>query len=144
MFSQTSEYALRAAVFLADQPAERRTARDIADAMDIPVDYVSKVMQSLARAGLVEAQRGKLGGFRLTRPAGRITLLDVVNAVDPIRRISTCPLKLEQHSRVLCPLHRKLDDALAAIEREFRQTVISDLIDVAARPLMAAGGCHAD
>src|SRR3982750_2325889 len=131
MFSQTTEYALRAAVFLAgQQTTEYRTARDIAEGMDMPVDYVSKVMQSLARAGLVVAQRGKLGGFCLTRPAGRISLLDVVNAVDPIRRISTCPLRLPQHSRVLCPLHKKLDKAIASIESEFRQTSIADLIEV--------------
>ena len=143
MFSQTAEYALRAAVFLADEPAERHTARDIAHAMDIPVDYVSKVMQCLARAGLVEAQRGKLGGFRLTRAAGRISLLDVVNAVDPIRRISACPLRLEQHKRVLCPLHRKLDDALAGIESQFRQTSIGDLVGVTNGGVSVAGASNA-
>jgi Rrf2 family protein len=111
--------------------------------MDIPFDYVSKVMQCLARAGLVEAQRGKLGGFRLARAGARITLLDVINAVDPIRRITRCPLRLEQHRRVLCPLHRKLDQALSAIEREFRQTSISDLIDVSAGKAKAAGASHA-
>jgi Rrf2 family protein len=143
MFSQTAEYALRAAVFLAEDAAERRTARDIAAAMDIPVDYVSKVMQSLARAGLVEAQRGKLGGFRLTRSGADISLLDVVNAVDPIRRISSCPLKLRQHSRILCPLHRKLDEALATIEREFLRTSVADLVDTpAVATASAAGACH--
>jgi Rrf2 family protein len=142
MFSQTSEYALRAAVFLASEPSERRTARDIADAMDIPVEYLSKVLQSLARAGLVEAQRGHRGGFRLARSGEKISLLDVMNAVDPVRRISTCPLRLEQHRHVLCPLHRKLDQALAGIERDFRQTSISDLIDIPLGPALV-GVSHA-
>ena len=143
MFSQTSEYALRAAVFLADGPAERRTARDIATAMSIPIDYVSKVMQSLGRAGLVEAQRGKQGGFRLTRDSADISLLDVMNAVDPLRRISSCPLRLDQHRHLMCPLHRKLDQALAAIENEFRRTSISDLIDTRRAEPRAAGAAHA-
>jgi Rrf2 family transcriptional regulator, nitric oxide-sensitive transcriptional repressor len=141
-FSQTAEYALRAVVFLAQDSAERRTARDIADAMQIPVDYVSKVMQSLARAGLVEAQRGKLGGFRLTRPAHRVTLLEVVNAVDPVRRISSCPLGLRQHSRTLCPLHRKLDEAVASVERELLLTSVADLVEMPAA-VAAAGVSHA-
>jgi Rrf2 family transcriptional regulator, nitric oxide-sensitive transcriptional repressor len=143
MFSQTAEYALRAAVYLAEDPAGRRTARDIADAMQIPVDYVSKVMQSLARAGLVQAQRGKLGGFRLTRPAGLVTLLEVVNSVDPLRRISTCPLGLRQHSRALCPLHRKLDAAVASVERELHLTSVADLVEAPAAVASAAGASHA-
>lgn len=143
MFSQTAEYALRAAVFLAGNPSVRHTARDIADAMEIPADYVSKVMQCLARAGIVDAQRGKLGGFLLARASAQISLLDVVNAVDPMRRITGCPLGLQQHSLALCPLHRKLDDALAGVEREFRGTSIADLVEVSGVAAKAAGASDA-
>jgi hypothetical protein len=65
-----------------------------------------------------------------------------LNAVDPIQRIRTCPLMLEQHRHVLCPLHRKMDDALCSIEREFRRTSIADLIDFASAT-NSVGRCHA-
>jgi Rrf2 family protein len=92
-------------------------------------------MQSLARAGLVDAQRGRNGGFTLTSPPGQITVLDVIDAVDPIRRIRACPLGLKGHER-LCPLHRRLDDAIEHVERAFAATRISDLLqDAAVKPL---------
>ena len=53
MFSQTTEYALRAAVYLAQEPERVRTTREIAEATSVPVDYLAKVMRSLVRAGLV-------------------------------------------------------------------------------------------
>jgi Rrf2 family nitric oxide-sensitive transcriptional repressor len=139
MFSQTAEYALRAVVSLADSDGRPLTTHQLAELTQVPLDYLSKVMQSLGRGGLVESQRGKHGGFRLARPANRLTILDVLNAVDPLTRIRTCPLKLKGHGRQLCPLHRRLDDAISTVEKAFADTVISDLLNPQAeiRPLCA-------
>lgn len=127
MISQTAEYALRAMVFLADQ-TEPRTTLAISTATQIPTGYLAKVMQNLSRNGLVKAQRGLHGGFTLAVPASETTVLQVINAVDPIRRYQECPLGL--HGVNLCPLHRKLDDAAQKIEAAFRDTSVADLIDV--------------
>lgn len=124
MISQTAEYALRAAVYLAEQPAPRTTS-EIAAKTQSPTGYLSKVMQSLCRAGLVQSQRGLHGGFVLAHPADEMTVLQVVNAVEPIRRFHECPLGL--HGIHLCPLHRKLDDAAKSIEASFGDTTIADL-----------------
>jgi Rrf2 family transcriptional regulator, nitric oxide-sensitive transcriptional repressor len=139
MFSQTAEYALRAAVHIASHPNDRSTTRDIADAMNIPADYLSKVMQALVRAGIVTAVRGKSGGFQLARAGRDTSVLDVVNAVDPIRRIPSCPLHLPHHAGRMCPLHTKLDQAAAMLEQEFAKTCISDLTENA---VMVAGAGH--
>src|ERR1043166_7453075 len=128
MFSQTAEYALRAVVSLADSAGEPRTTQQIANLTQVPLDYLSKVMQALGRCGLIESQRGKHGGFTLARPANRLTILDVLNAVDPLPRIRNCPLPLKSHSRHLGPLHRRLDDALASVKKAFAETAISDLL----------------
>lgn len=127
MISQTAEYALRAIVFLArhDDPS---TTAEIARATHVPGGYLSKVMQSLCRSGLVRSQRGLHGGFTLVRAVKELTVLDVVNAVDPIQRIRTCPLGLEAHSEHLCPLHRQLDNAVALVEEAFQSTTIDDLL----------------
>ncbi len=135
MFSQTVEYALRAMVVLASRPRLPLTTHRIAVDSRVPPDYLIKVLQSLARQGLVTSQRGKNGGHLLMRDAAVISILEIVNAVDPICRIKTCPLDL--HGEKLCPLHRKMDDALAATESAFRSTSLAELLlgPVAGRPL---------
>jgi Rrf2 family transcriptional regulator, nitric oxide-sensitive transcriptional repressor len=128
MISQTAEYALRAVVFLAMNSGAAFTTQQISTATKAPAAYLSKVLQLLARAGLVQSQRGLRGGFILARCAEGITILEVINSVDPIQRIRICPLGLESHGMDLCALHRRLDDANAAIETAFRETTIGALL----------------
>jgi Rrf2 family protein len=128
LFSQTVEYALRAAVYLATCVDDPQVTGAIADKTRVPAGYLSKVLQSLGRARLVHAQRGVGGGWVLARPPEKITILDVVTAVDPIKRITTCPLGLESHGKNLCPLHRKLDDAMGQIEEVFGSTTLNDIL----------------
>ena len=127
-FSQTAEYALRAAVLIAGDPDRPHSTQELARQAQAPPDYLYKVLQAMRRAGLVESQRGVGGGIRLTRTPDQITVLDVVNAVDPIRRIETCPLKLESHGPRLCPLHRRLDNAIAHVEQALGDATIADLL----------------
>ncbi len=127
MISQTAEYALRAVVYLADK-TEPQTNLQIAEVTQIPVGYLAKVMQSLGRGGLVHAQRGLRGGFSLAYEASELTVLEVVDSIDPVRRFHECPLGL--HGINLCPLHRSLDDAAKAVEETFGDTTIADLINV--------------
>ena len=128
MISQTAEYALRAMVFLAENAAQSHTTRQVAEATQVKQAYLSKVLQGLSRAGLVTSQRGLGGGFLLARPAAEINLFEVLQAVDPLQRIHACPLKLKAHSPRLCPLHRRLDAAMAAVERSFKESRLSDLL----------------
>ncbi|MEO6809766.1 MAG: Rrf2 family transcriptional regulator, partial [Isosphaeraceae bacterium] len=67
MISQTAEYALRAIVFLGGHVGRPATTRQIAATTKVPVGYLSKVLQSLGKAGLVDAQRGLHGGYVLAR-----------------------------------------------------------------------------
>ncbi|MFO0903575.1 MAG: Rrf2 family transcriptional regulator [Pirellulales bacterium] len=127
MLSQTAEYALRAMVHLAMRGETLATTVDIADATKVPAGYLSKVMQSLARADLVHSQRGLGGGFSLARPADQITALEVINAVDPIKRIERCPLGLDEHRDQLCPLHRRIDQMIATVESTFKSTTIEEM-----------------
>lgn len=128
MISQTAEYALRAVVYLAENTGPGQTTGQISQATQIPGAYLSKVLQQLAKASVVQSQRGLGGGFSLLRTADSLTVLDVVNAVDPVQRIRECPLALEAHAAQLCALHRRLDEAIALVERVFGQTTIEDLL----------------
>ena len=128
MFSQTVEYALRAVVHLASEAPAPLTTEQIAAKTLVPRAYLSKVLQSLGRAGLVHSQRGMGGGMTLTREPDQMTILDVVNAVEPIQRIRTCPLGLAAHGVRLCPLHRRVDDALAMVEEAFAKSTLAELL----------------
>jgi Rrf2 family transcriptional regulator, nitric oxide-sensitive transcriptional repressor len=128
MISRTAEYALRAAIALAQNPHAPLTCLQISEITRISHDYLSKVLHSLARAGIVSSQRGKHGGFALVSPPNAVSLLSVISAVDPIRRIHTCPLELKSHAHTLCSLHRRLDQALAAVETAFSETSLADLL----------------
>jgi Rrf2 family protein len=127
MFSQTTEYALRAVVYLAAQQGQARTAQQIAEVTRVPAGYMAKVMQGLTRAGLVHSQRGLHGGFTLTRPPAELTVFDVVQAVDPLQRIRGCPLDIKGHVN-LCPLHRRMDHAISLVEDALKRSTIAELL----------------
>jgi Rrf2 family protein len=128
MLSQTVEYALRAMVHLASKAPDPQTTEQIAAVTLVPRAYLSKVLQSLGRAGLVHSQRGLGGGITLTREPKKLTILDIVNAVEPLQRIKTCPLGLSSHGVRLCPLHRRLDNALATVEKAFGGTTLAEVL----------------
>jgi len=140
LFSQTTEYALRAIVCLAQNPGIAMTTHQVAELTKVPAGYLSKVLQSLGRAQLVRSQRGLGGGFILSQDPDQITILQVVNAVDPLKRIRECPLGLRSHGANLCPLHRELDDAIARIESAFASTTIAQLL---AAPTQSTPLCEA-
>ena len=129
MISQTTEYALRAVVYLADGGSDTpQTAEAIAKVTKVPVGYLVKVMQGLSRAGIVTSQRGVNGGFVLQEDPKHLTVYAVVRAVAPITRITECPLGLENHGSNLCPLHRGLDNVMLAVETAFRRMTIHQLL----------------
>ena len=128
MFSQTVEYALRAVALLSERSPDAVTTDEIATATKVPKPYLSKVLQQLSRAGIVKSQRGVHGGVRLLPDPRELTILEVVNVVDPIRRIQECPLELKSHGVRLCPLHRRLDNALASVEQAFAETTLHDIL----------------
>jgi Rrf2 family protein len=136
MFSQTVEYALRAMMHLASMGGAPVSSERIAAQTRVPQGYLSKIMRDLVLAGQVASFRGPGGGFVLARSAAAVTILDVVNAVDPIRRIHRCPLDKPDHAE-LCSLHRNLDDALAHVESTFSRTTLAEML---ADPA-TVGGC---
>jgi Rrf2 family protein len=137
MLSQTVEYALRAMVYLAMESPATRTTEEIADATKVPRAYLAKILQGLNRASLIQTQRGIGGGISLTKTPAELTILGVINAVDPIRRITTCPLGISAHGTRLCPLHSRLDRAMAGVELSFGTTTLADLLneEASSRPL---------
>lgn len=128
MLSRTAEYALRAVVCLADPQSEARTTREIARQAQVPPDYLSKVLKQLSRAGIVRSQRGRRGGVALGRPASALTILQIVQAVDPEQPVESCPLDRADHNAGLCPLHQQIENARKMIEKVYAECTIEALL----------------
>jgi Rrf2 family transcriptional regulator, nitric oxide-sensitive transcriptional repressor len=129
MISQTSEYALRAVVCLAQNPDKPHTTAEIARWTKVPEHYLSKVMLALAKHEVVYSKKGLHGGYVLAHDPESIPLLNVINAVDPIKQIKSCPLKLKTHGANLCPLHKRINDSISTIEETFRTSTIAMILN---------------
>ena len=133
LFTRTAEYALRAMTFLATQPAGRRIgARAISQAENIPMPFLWKILQNLARRRLIRSFKGIRGGYELARPSNRITLHDVVFATDGMDFSNQCVLGLPRcGEKNACPLHDTWKSIRAAMTAMLEQNTLADLARVA-------------
>ena len=91
--TKRGDYAIRTMIALARGDGALQSVRTIADEMAIPPRFLPQVMADLVRAGLVEAVQGRSGGYRLSAPAARTSLLAVVEAAEGASRRETCVLR---------------------------------------------------
>jgi Rrf2 family transcriptional regulator, nitric oxide-sensitive transcriptional repressor len=129
MISQTSEYALRAVVCLAQNPDKPHTTAEIAMWTKVPEHYLSKVMLALAKHEVVFSKKGLHGGYVLALEPENLPLLNVINAVDPIKPIKSCPLKLKTHGTNLCRLHKRVNDAISTMEEMFKTSTVAMILN---------------
>jgi Rrf2 family transcriptional regulator, nitric oxide-sensitive transcriptional repressor len=128
MFSQTTEYALRAMVCLAQTPDELVAAPVLARQTGVPSNYLAKVLQQLAIAGLITGRRGVGGGYRLAKRASAITLLDIVEAIGQVRADGPMPPGSSAFEQGLCRLETRLRNATLAAVAVFRETSLESLV----------------
>jgi Rrf2 family protein len=92
--SRKIEYGARAMVFLASLPDGMTTSfREIARKMDIPQEFLAKILKTLVKAQLVKSTRGARGGYSLARPASQVSVLDVIEAVEGPVGVNLCTEK---------------------------------------------------
>ncbi|ADH84885.1 RrF2 family transcriptional regulator [Desulfurivibrio alkaliphilus] len=104
--TRATDYAIRCVYCLARHPGELWMIDDIAREMEIPNSFLAKILQKLARAQIVESQRGVRGGFRLARAPEEISLHDVVVATEGPVAMNVCTLEGERCDRVeKCRVH---------------------------------------
>jgi Rrf2 family protein len=123
------EYALRAAVFLARQPdGENVSFREVADAQDVPPDFMAKILRTLVENGLLASSRGANGGYRLAQPASKVTFLDVIEAADSPITLNVCCDQGEgcqlSDTCSMRDIWQRGEDAMKAVFRDVR---LSDL-----------------
>ncbi|MDX1577549.1 MAG: Rrf2 family transcriptional regulator [Gemmatimonadota bacterium] len=132
MLSQTAEYALRAAVYLAELHGSGPTrVDDIAEGLGVPRNYLSKILHTLAKAGLLSSTRGPSGGFELVRPPGETPLLDVVRHFDPAlaSESSACLLGREAcRDDDPCGAHERWGSVRRQVQSFFEDTTLAHLV----------------
>jgi Rrf2 family transcriptional regulator, iron-sulfur cluster assembly transcription factor len=131
MITVTGEYALRAMAYMAMvEPGKYVLARDMGSELGIPPNYLGKVLQSLAREGLLESLRGRNGGFCLTRPPKKIFLFEILSAVEPMKRYETCILGRKTCcDETACPIHYTWKEARDKVLSMFRKTPLTKLVE---------------
>lgn len=127
--TKRGDYAVRAMLALARGSGNGLlSARRISDAMAIPVRFLPQVLGDLQRAGLVEALPGRSGGYRLAKPPGEISLLDVIEAVEGDGRRRSCVLRGGPCGvDGTCDVHDVFFEGQEAIRTTFAGTTLADL-----------------
>jgi Rrf2 family protein len=136
MLTRTAEHALRALLYLAQQPEGVLVpANRIAQATGAPANYLAKTLQGLAAAGLVRGTRGRDGGYALLVPAGAMTVGQVIAAFDGPRDSDRCLLGDRPCSAAKpCGAHQRWQDARWAALQAMRSVRIKDLLLGVAAP----------
>jgi Rrf2 family protein len=114
--TRRGDYAVRAMLALAVADGEGWTsANRIAAEMAIPERFLPRVLRDLARAGLIEARTGRTGGYRLARAAAAVSLLDVIDAIEPPDEVPRCVLRgIPCGTDGRCLVHDAFDEARLA------------------------------
>lgn len=129
MLSKSGIHAVRALIVLAElKNGEYRGAVAIARQNNAPGNYLGKLLQQLARRGLVKSQKGLGGGFRLARDPHKITLYDIVDAIEDVGRWRDCILGRPNCSdKNPCPVHNQWGPVRDAYLALLKDTTIADL-----------------
>lgn len=109
IFSKKCEYGLQAILYLASRKdKEYLPAKEIAEDLKIPKEFISKILQSLVEFNIVGSKKGKNGGFFLAKNPNKIRLIDIVEAIDGLEVFSNCILGFPNcSSKTPCPVHNE-------------------------------------
>jgi len=134
LYSKTAKYAVLALAEVAVRSGDGFVpTQEIAKAAAIPYAHFAKTIAQLKRAGLVTTSRGKMGGIGLARPAAKISILDVVIAIDGRGALNDCPLFLQPcECKKPCSLHALWREARDALVAFLTKTTVADVAEARA------------
>jgi Rrf2 family protein len=130
LLSKACVYGLRSSLFLAShENDEYISIREMSEKLDISFHFLTKILQQLTSAGLMESQKGPKGGVRLTKSGSEVSLYEVVAAIDGTELFTECALGLPGCGvKKPCPLHDKWADTRDGIRHMLENT---DLVELA-------------
>jgi Rrf2 family protein len=137
--SGTTQYAIRAVLFVAEQGAQAPVRVDaIAEALSVPRNYLSKTLHALARAGVLRSGRGPRGGFQLAADPDALSLATVAAPFDDLASRKCLLGRPACGWKSPCAAHPRWEEVSTALRAFFEETTIADLLgEIAQRPAMA-------
>jgi Rrf2 family iron-sulfur cluster assembly transcriptional regulator len=140
--TRAADYAVRVMVQLASSPTEQRILLpELAAATDAPVSFLSKVLQALSHAGLIDSKRGHTGGFHISDRGRGASMLDVIEAIDGQISLNLCLVSGKAcHRMAHCPAHPVWERAQMAMLEVLSQAKIAEMAAEQMQPV-CAGNC---
>ncbi|MDR5735820.1 Rrf2 family transcriptional regulator [Caballeronia sp. LZ025] len=143
-FSAGVEYALHCLLWIARPTQARASSRDLAELQGVPVAYMAKIFPKLEKAGILQASEGIRGGYALARPAKRISVLDVADAIDGEKQLFDCQEVRARcalfegdaprwASNGVCEIHAVMLRAEKLMRNELAATTLADLVNGVAK-----------
>lgn len=134
MLSNTCKYGIRAIIYLALEEKEVKIGiKQIAEDLDIPSPFLSKILQLLAKNKILNSTKGPHGGFGLGKPADEIKLMDIVRVIDGMDFFETCLIGMKSctdpQSSVRCPIHKDYNPIREQTRTLFENTSIAKLAE---------------
>lgn len=131
LLSKSCVYGLRASLFLAsNQNGEYISIREMSEKLDISFHFLTKILQQLTAAGLMESHKGPKGGVRLIKAGSEVTLFEIVVAIDGSDLFTECALGLPGcGTKQPCPLHDKWAVTREGIRGMLERTTLLELAD---------------
>ena len=129
LFSRTAKYGIKALAYLSKIPkGEYRTARVIAEEIEAPEEFLSKIFQRLVKEGLLYSQRGRGGGFRLSRDSKDISLLEIIEIIEGEEFFDNCLFDLKKcGENGSCPIHDQWKPIREKIVDLLRRNTLADI-----------------
>jgi Rrf2 family protein len=127
LFTVATGYALQA---LAHMPEDGSfmMAKDLAEQLHLPAPYLAKILQNLARAEILESVRGPKGGFRLTKPAHRVSVGEILAAIEGPGSLDRCIMGFPAcDCENPCPMHDAWSAVKTQVEVSMTSTTLRDL-----------------
>ena len=131
MLSKSSKHAIKGVLYLALHADldNKIQAKDLSGPINVPAPYIAKLLQELARHGIVASLRGPNGGFYLTETNRKVNIMRIVEIIDGDNKFSTCLLSLDEcNAENPCPLHHSVGDSMSKMTANLRRMTIEDLV----------------
>ena len=127
--NRSTGYGLLAVAYIAQNKDQGLiVSQDVSKKYNIPLEYLLKILQQLVRARILQSKRGPRGGFSLARPATKITLLDVIEAVEGTFDVSLGFEECAPRDKFAAKAERVYSKAVAQYKVELKKAKLSDLI----------------
>ena len=135
MLSNSCRYGIRAVIYLASQPLStgKTGIKKISKDLKLPMPFLAKILQQLAKQKILSSSKGPHGGFSLLRDPRKITLLDIVNTIDGSDTFTSCIMhngscEGVEKDKIRCPLHQDYEKSRKELIKLFSNRTIQELV----------------